>query len=176
MLPGHPPALALRGKVLVAGGCRGDFCEKLLDASPMSDRASATGSKTDPLLAKAKLISHGGCASEITCLNRGGNTRQLQPERGVRIWERSSSAEPRVGAEGGQEVLQVLEQRVPCSHGGPPGSRAPLAARGGPHAGAGGCPEEAVTLGRARAGAGSWQELWTHGEKAMPEQFCWQGL
>ncbi|GAB0186393.1 EH domain-containing protein 4 [Grus japonensis] len=40
---------------------------------------------------------------------------------------------------------------------------------GGPHAGAGGCPKEAVTLWEAHTGAGSWQDLWTHGEKSP----CW---
>ncbi|KAK4824797.1 hypothetical protein QYF61_019465 [Mycteria americana] len=33
--------LGLHGKVLVVGGYRGGFCEKLLEASPMSDRANA---------------------------------------------------------------------------------------------------------------------------------------
>ena len=32
--------MGLRGKALVAGGCRGDFCEKLQEASPLSDKAS----------------------------------------------------------------------------------------------------------------------------------------
>jgi len=32
----------LRGKVFVAGGYRGGFCEKLRDASPMSDKANAS--------------------------------------------------------------------------------------------------------------------------------------
>ena len=35
-------ALGLRGKVLVVGGYRGGFCEKPVEASPMSDRASAS--------------------------------------------------------------------------------------------------------------------------------------
>jgi len=37
--------VGLRGKILVAGGCRGGCCEKLQEASPMSDRASAAGSE-----------------------------------------------------------------------------------------------------------------------------------
>ena len=48
------------------GGYRGGFCEKLLEASPMSDKVNASGSKTDPPLAKAKPISDGGSASGIT--------------------------------------------------------------------------------------------------------------
>jgi len=64
---------------------------------------------------------------------------------------------PRSVQKEGEEVLQApKEQRFcslwsrpwwagcPCSHGGPRGSRSPLAAWGGPHAGAGGCPKEAV--------------------------------
>ena len=39
----HISVMGLRGKVLVAGGgYRGGFCEKLLEASPMSDKASAS--------------------------------------------------------------------------------------------------------------------------------------
>ena len=30
------------GKISLAGGYRGDFCEKLREASPMSDKASAS--------------------------------------------------------------------------------------------------------------------------------------
>jgi len=30
----------------------------------------------------------------------------------------------------------------------------------------GGCPKGAVTLQRACAGAGSWQDLWIHGERS----------
>jgi len=41
----------------------------------------------------------------------------MQEERGVRICERNSPAEPKVSAEGGQEVLQALEQRFSCSRG-----------------------------------------------------------
>ncbi|XP_027556456.1 suppression of tumorigenicity 5 protein isoform X3 [Neopelma chrysocephalum] len=51
-------------------------------------------------------------------------------------------------------------------HGGPWGCRHPPAAHGGPHARAGGCPKEAVTLWEAHAGAGSWKDLWTRGERS----------
>jgi len=47
------------GQVSVVGGYRIGSCEKLLEASPMSNGASASGSKTDLLLAKAKPISNG---------------------------------------------------------------------------------------------------------------------
>jgi len=60
--------LGVRGKVFLAvvvGSSRGGCCEKLPEASPMSDRASATGSQMDPLLAKAQPIGNGGSASGI---------------------------------------------------------------------------------------------------------------
>jgi len=60
--------MGLRGEVLVAGGYRGGFCEKLQEASTMSDKS---GSMTDPLLAKVEPISDGGSASVITELRRG---------------------------------------------------------------------------------------------------------
>jgi len=66
-----PCVVGLRGKVLVVGGYRGGFCEKLLEASPMPDKASASSSKTDSPLARAKPISDGGSASVITDLRRG---------------------------------------------------------------------------------------------------------
>jgi len=43
-----PPVLGLRGEVLVAGDYRGGFCEKLLEASPMSDAASASRLQDGP--------------------------------------------------------------------------------------------------------------------------------
>ncbi|GAB0175689.1 EH domain-containing protein 4 [Grus japonensis] len=49
------------------------------------------------------------------------------------------------------------------------GAEIPPAAQGGPHAGAGGCPKEAVAPWEARAGAGSWQDLWPHEERSP----CW---
>jgi len=93
--------------------------------------------------------------------------------------EKSSSADPKVSAEGGQEVLPALEQRFPaahgadhgeagcpCSQGGPWGSRSTPAPQGGPHAGAKGCPKQAVTPWGAHAGASSCQDLWTSGERS----------
>jgi len=66
--------MGLCGKVLVAGGYRGGFCEKPREASPMPDKASASGSKTDTPLARAKPISDSGSASVITDLRRGRRT------------------------------------------------------------------------------------------------------
>jgi len=87
------------------------------------------GCRLDPLLAKAEPISDGGSISGITYLSR---KKKLQRERGARMCERSSSADPKVSTEGGQEVLPAPEQRFPaargadrgeagcpCSHAGP---------------------------------------------------------
>jgi len=40
--------LGFHGKVLLAGAYRGGFCENLLEASPMSDRASASWLQDGP--------------------------------------------------------------------------------------------------------------------------------
>ena len=72
-------------------------------------------SKMDPLLAKAKPISNGGSASGITDLRRGKKNPAVeqQPERGgVR---KTTLQTPRSVKKEGEEVLQVLEQRFPCS-------------------------------------------------------------
>lgn len=58
-------------------------------------------------------------------------------------------------------VKNLARQAVPCS----PrymGSGDPPVACGGPHAGAGGYPEEAVTLWEAHTGAGSLQNHWSY--------------
>jgi len=54
---------------------------------------------------------------------------------------------------------------APAAHGGPQWSRDPPAARGRDPT-AGRCLKEAVTLWGARAGAGSCQDLRTHGERS----------
>jgi len=104
----------------------------------------------------------------------------------VRRCERNNSADTKVSEEGGggrglrcQSREFSLAARaedhgeVACPlavHGGPRWSRYPPAARGrGPHAGAGGCLKEAVTLGGARTGAGSCQDLRSREERSL----CW---
>jgi len=70
------------------------------------------GSRTDPLLAKAEPISDSGSTSVITYL------RRQKPQHNSIFAAREgseNSADPKVSAEGGQEVLQVPEQRFPCS-------------------------------------------------------------
>jgi len=76
---------------------------------------------------------------------------------------------PRSVNKEGKEVLCP-----PAAHGDPWCSRSPPAAHGGHHARAGGCLKEAMTPWKARAGAGSWQDLWR--EEPTLEQVCWQDL
>ncbi|GAB0205645.1 hypothetical protein GRJ2_003030100 [Grus japonensis] len=72
------------------------------------------GSKTDPLLAKAKPISDGGSTSGIMYLRKKKKIRQqqLHLERGVRRCERNNFADTQVSEEGGG--------------GGAPGARAEI--------------------------------------------------
>ncbi|GAB0181127.1 mitochondrial enolase superfamily member 1 [Grus japonensis] len=46
--------VGLHGKVLVAGGYRGGFCEKLLEASPVSDRANASQVQDGPAVGQGQ--------------------------------------------------------------------------------------------------------------------------
>jgi len=71
------------------------------------------GSKMDPSLAKAELISHGGSTSMITYLKRGGGETPAKQQqgrgmrlcekkgRGVRLCERNNSADTKVSEGGG---------------------------------------------------------------------------
>jgi len=60
--------MGLRGKVLVAGGYRAVFCEKL---PPCLIKPVPPDSKMDSLLANAKPVGDGGSTSVITYLRRG---------------------------------------------------------------------------------------------------------
>ncbi|GAB0204295.1 EH domain-containing protein 4 [Grus japonensis] len=141
-----------------------------------------SGFKTDPPWAKAKHTSNGGSASGITELRMGKSCCATTASRGVRICERNNSADTKVSEEGGgggapgagvEIPLQPMEVEehgeAVCSlaaHGGPWWSRDSPAARGEPHAGAGGCAlKEAVTPWEARAGVAYRQDLWPHGER-----------
>jgi len=163
------------------GGYRGGFCEKLREASPVSDKPVSAGSKTDLPVAKAKPISEGGSTSVITYLRRGRkNCGKMAVKRAVRQFERNNSAGTKVSEEGGgggapvagaetfplQPVEQTMvRQAVPLQ---------PMEVHSGanihpckePHAGAGGCLKEAVTPWGAHTGAGPWQDLRTRGERS----------
>jgi len=156
------------------GAYRGSFCEKLVEASPMSSSANASCFKADPLLAKAKTISDGGSTLVIMYLWRGKTMLHNSSWRGLRLCERNNSADTQVGAEGGGKVLQALEQRFPaargadhgeagcrCSHGGPRGSRSPTCSPGRTPRWSRECPKEAVILWGACAGAGLLEGLVT---------------
>jgi len=71
--------MGLCGKVLVAEGYRGGFCEKLQETSLMSDKSA--GTKMDPPLANAKPISDSGSASVITNL-RNGRKKMQEKQQG----------------------------------------------------------------------------------------------
>ncbi|KAF4794740.1 hypothetical protein TURU_100328 [Turdus rufiventris] len=60
----------------------------------------------------------------------------------------------------------VVRQLCPCSPQNPQWIRDPPAAPGGPHPRAAGCPKDAVTMWEACTAAGSWQDVWTQGERA----------
>jgi len=59
----------------------------------------------------------------------------------------------------------LAEPKTPFTAHGSPRWRYLPAACGGPHKRAGGCPKEVVTLRESHDAAGSWQDLWTHGER-----------
>ncbi|GAB0179406.1 hypothetical protein GRJ2_000405900 [Grus japonensis] len=149
------------------------------------------GSKTDPPLAKAKPINHGGSASGVTCLRRKKTAVQQQlEERGVRRCESNNSADTKVSAEGGgggaagaraEIPLQpvdktMVRQAVPLQtmevNGGadihlqPVGDPMPEQV----DAPKGGCdPVESPHWSRLLAGPVA---LWR--EEPMLEQVCWQ--
>ena len=89
------------------------------------DAQSCPGSKLDPPLAKAESISDCDCASGTRYLRRGS-----WGERGREGgWEGNTSANSG-GEEGRHEGGGGLEQRLPCTHGEPRGSRCPPRAPG----------------------------------------------
>jgi len=138
------------------------------------------GSKMDPPLAKAKTISDSGSASVITYLRRKQPLCNsiLQQERGVGICERNNSADTKVGEEeggggaGAEIPLQPMEKTMvrqavalkPMEvHSG---SDLHLQTVEDPMPEQVDVPEEGCDLWRACAGADSWQDLWTCGEKS----------
>ncbi|KAJ7407845.1 hypothetical protein BTVI_61719 [Pitangus sulphuratus] len=122
---------------------------------------------------KMDLLLDSGSTSGIMYLRRGKKLlgrSKLQPEKGgVRICERNNSADTKVseGAVGGVA----------------PGARAEISLQPVVRQDVSLLPMEdptleqvdveAVTLGEAHAGAGSWQDLWSHGrtplEQSVPE-------
>lgn len=79
-----------------------------------------TGFEVVPLLAKAEPTSDVGSTSVTAYLMRVEQKtkpaqRQLKLERGARIRERSNSANSKTSEEGGENMLQAPDQRLPCS-------------------------------------------------------------
>jgi len=79
-------------------------CQKL---PPCPMEPMPGGSKADPSLAKAESISNDGSASGVTDLRREKKLLHNSQERGLRLCERSNSADTQVGAEGEGKVLQA---------------------------------------------------------------------
>jgi len=75
---------------------------------------------------------------------------------------------PGTGAEIPLQPMEqpLLRQAVPCSPWRSMEEQISTCSPWRPHAGAGGCLKEAVTLWGAHTGAGSWQALQTHGERS----------
>ena len=69
--------MGLRGKVLVAGGYRDGFCEKLLEASPKSDKANDSRLQDGRAAGQGQAMSDGGSTSVITYLRR---KKQKKPQ------------------------------------------------------------------------------------------------
>jgi len=97
--------LGLCGQVLAAGGYRGGFCEKLLEASPMCNGANASQLQDRPTTAKAEPSAM--VVAPLRELEKGKNNLHNGNFSQRKECERKNSVEPAVIAEGGQEVLQA---------------------------------------------------------------------
>jgi len=143
--------MRLHGKVLVlGGGYRGGFCEKLPEASPMSDKASASQLQDGPTAGQgqAKQRQWQSLCDNINLRKRrkkNGEVRQ-ELEKGVRRCARNNSADTKVSEAGvGRRCSRhrsrqpSLAARVedhseagcaPAVRGGPRWSRSPPVACG----------------------------------------------
>lgn len=92
--------LGLRGKNVVAGGCRSGLCEQHFAAAPCQIRDSSSCSIGTHCCQKW-VMSNSGKVD----LRKGKNSAQQQP--GERKYKRSSPAATNISAEREQEVLQV---------------------------------------------------------------------
>ena len=94
--------MGLHGKVLVAGGRWGGFCEKDLEAAPCLGRA--------PLLTRAEPISDVVLRLCESIFKTGKKTLHHTAAGRVR-GVRNSLAGAKVSEEGGGEVFKLLEQK-----------------------------------------------------------------
>ena len=110
--------MGLHGKVLVAGGHRGGFCEKDLEAAPCLVRA--------PLLTRAEPISDVVLRLCESIFKTGKKNKQTNKQTKKMLHHtaagrvrgaRNSLAGTKVSEEGGGEVLQAPEQKSPAACG-----------------------------------------------------------
>ena len=130
-------------------------------------------------LAKAEPISDGGSTSMITYLRRGKSATAGRREWWEHVKETTLQTQRSVKKEG--KVFQAPEKRFPCSpwrrprwgrlfHCSPWRSMVEQISTCSPWRTA--CwsrwmhPKEALAVWRPCAGAGSWQDLWLHGERS----------
>ena len=105
--------MGLRGKVLLERCCRGGFCEKKPGADPVPDRASSSWLQNGP---KAEPIRDAGGASVITYLRKGKkHCEAAVRERREKNVRETTLQTPKSVKKEGEEVLQALEHRFPCS-------------------------------------------------------------
>ena len=112
--------LGLCGNVLVVGGgYRGGFCEKLPEASPISDGANASRLQVRPTAGQGQ--AHHLWDKIVRMGEKVAAQQQLQRDREVRRYESNNSADTQVGAEGGgggapgaraEVPLQPMEQTM----------------------------------------------------------------
>lgn len=100
--------VGLRGKALVAGGHRGGFCEKDLEAAPCLGRA--------PLFSKSEPISD-VVLRLCESIFKTGKKLLRHTAAGRVKGVRNSLAGAKVSVEGGGEVLQAPEQKSPVACG-----------------------------------------------------------
>jgi len=82
---------------------------------PLRWKVSSSGSKVDPPLAKPEAISGVGSTSVVTYFRKSKKILHNSCEREVRKCDGTYMQAPRSVKEEEEEVLQVLEQRLPCS-------------------------------------------------------------
>jgi len=100
--------VGLRGKALVAGGHRGGFCEKDLEAAPCLGRA--------PLFSRSEPISD-VVLRLCESIFKTGKKLLRHTAAGRVKGVRNSLAGAKVSVEGGGEVLQAPEQKSPAACG-----------------------------------------------------------
>ena len=156
------------------GCCRGGFCEKTSEASPVPlTELVSPCSKMDLKLTKAQPIGNVGTTFEITYLRKCKSAVQQQLGKGWDNDRETALQTQRSQKNEGEEVLQVPEQRFPCSLGRRRWwSRLSLCNPWTtPHHSRWMCPEGSCSPWRAHAGAGFWQDLWPVGNPWWSSSF-----